>query len=234
MDADLPARAGAALGSSGLILHGGLNFRHDEQRPPGPNGTAAGSVLLVGNAGAGHWPEFLHWQERQARPVPHPLDAWSREVIEAAAATVGARVAMPGDRPFAPFQRWAMRAAGLKPSPLGILIHPRFGLWHAFRGALLFDCRISDQALRTLNRHAGPARHPCDSCAEKPCLKSCPVQAHTPHGFDAAACAAHLRTPGGAACMAQGCRARNACPQGLEWRYPAKVQRFHQHAFAPA
>ena len=35
-----------------------------------------------------------------------------------------------------------MRAEGLKPSPIGILMHPQFGLWHAYRGALLFDVEI--------------------------------------------------------------------------------------------
>ena len=29
-----------------------------------------------------------------------------------------------------------MRAEGLKPSPLGVLVHPDFGLWHGYRGAI--------------------------------------------------------------------------------------------------
>ena len=34
--------------------------------------------------------------------------------------------------------RWAQRAEPLHPSPLGVLIHPVHGLWHAYRGALAF------------------------------------------------------------------------------------------------
>ncbi len=31
-----------------------------------------------------------------------------------------------------------MAAEGLKPSPLGLLMHPEYGLWHGYRGAILF------------------------------------------------------------------------------------------------
>src|SRR4030095_137820 len=39
--------------------------------------------------------------------------------------------------------RWAMRAEAVAPSPLGILIHPDYGLWHAYRGALAFAERLA-------------------------------------------------------------------------------------------
>ena len=230
MEADLPDRVSAALAPGGLVLRGGLNFAEGEARPLGPGGAPARSVLLVGNAGAGYWPIFARWRDRQAVPVPDPLDAWSREVIGVAADAVGARVAMPNDRPFAPFQQWAMRAEGLRPSPLGLLMHPRFGLWHAFRGALLLDRGIPPEMLRELNGTGQP--HPCDLCTGKPCLKTCPVRAYTDKGFAYEACISHVRGRDGATCRDDGCMARNACPQGAEWRYPAEVQAFHQRAFA--
>ena len=224
MGADPIERVRAALAPSGLIARGGLNFATDEERPEGPGGAPARAVVLVGNAGAAYWRHFSRWRAGQAASLANPLDTWSRMVIARAAGAVGARVAMPNDRPYLPFQQWAMRAEGLKPSPLGLLIHPRFGLWHAFRGALLLDVEIPIQAV-------GEVNHPCDLCLGKPCLNACPVSAYSAQGFAHEACLAHVRGGEGAVCRVR-CLARNACPQGREWRYPAEVQAFHQRAFA--
>lgn len=225
MTTDPVERAAEALAPSGLILRGGFNFDADEARPSGPGGKAARAVLLVGNGGAAYWRQFSKWRALQPEGIPNPLDNWSRQVIGKAASAVGARVLMPNDRPFAPFQRWARRAEGLKPSPLGMLMHPRFGLWHAWRGALLLDVEISIQA------PADPI-HLCDLCIGKPCLNACPVSAFAGGGFDYPGCVAHVRGPSGKVCRDQGCIARNACPQARRWRYPPQVQTFHQKAFA--
>lgn len=231
MGADPIGRARAALAPSGLILRGGLNFAPGEARPQGPGGAPAGAVVLVGNAGAAYWRHFSRWRAGQPAALANPLDTWSRVVIGEAAAAAGARVAMPNDRPFLPFQQWAMRAEGLRPSPLGLLIHPRYGLWHAFRGALLFAAALPEDDLHALNQAAREAIHPCDLCIGKPCLNSCPVSAYTVEGFAYEACLAHVRSGEGVGCRT-GCLARNACPHGSEWRYPADVQAFHQRAFA--
>ncbi|MDG4895749.1 hypothetical protein P9272_19460 [Mesorhizobium sp. WSM4976] len=214
-----------ALAASGLILRGGFGFGDDEVAPVGPSGALAKSVLLVGQAGAAPWPHFQRWLGRQARDIANPLDSWSREVIGGVAKEFGARAVSPSDRPYLPFQQWAMRAEGLKPSPLGILMHPRYGLWHAYRGALLFEDEISVP-------EAHEAIHLCDTCVEKPCLKSCPVGAYSVDGFAHQACLAHVRGTNGAPCRAGGCLDRNACPYGAEYRYPADVQAFHMAAFA--
>lgn len=225
MRGDLLEQVSRALAANGLILRGGFSFRDGEDRPAGPSGAPARALLLVGNAGAGYWPQFGRWRAGQAADPDNPLDTWSRTVIGAVADTVGARVLMPNDRPFAPFQQWAMRAEGLRPSPLGILIHPVYGLWHAFRGALLFDREIEVPAVEKPN-------HPCDLCPGKPCLNACPVDAFSGDGFAYEACVAHVRGPTGGPCREGGCLARNACPVGVAWRYPAAVQAFHQKAFA--
>ena len=225
MSADVVAAAAVALTPSGLILRGGFVFADDEDRPAGPSGRPARALLLVGNGGAAYWRQFSQWRALQPADVAHPLDTWSRQVIGEAAAMIGARVVMPNDRPFQPFQRWAMRAEGLRPSPLGILMHPRFGLWHAYRGALLLDVEVSIQA-------AAEPIHLCDLCVGKPCLNACPVSAFDGARFAYETCVAHVRSPQGRACREQGCLARNACPQAVEWRYPAAVQAFHQRAFA--
>ncbi|RWO55205.1 MAG: hypothetical protein E5Y10_16985 [Mesorhizobium sp.] len=215
----------AALSAHGLILRGGFNFAGGEETASGLSGAAARSVLLVGQAGAAPWPHFLRWREGQSQTVADPLDAWSREVIGAVAKTFGARAVSPSDRPYLPFQQWAMQAEGLEPSPLGILMHPQYGLWHAYRGALLFEDEIAFGETREVV-------HLCDACVDKPCLKSCPVDAYSADGFAHGTCLAHVRGHNGAACRTGGCLDRNACPYGAAYRYPPQVQAFHMAAFA--
>ncbi|TIU32576.1 MAG: 4Fe-4S dicluster domain-containing protein [Mesorhizobium sp.] len=215
----------AALAVHGLILRGGFGFSGDEAAPAGASGSAAKSVLLVGQAGAAPWPHFQRWLEKQSRAIANPLDTWSREVIGAVAQKCGARAVSPSDRPYLPFQQWAMRAEGLKPSPLGILMHPQYGLWHAYRGALLFEEEI-------FLPEPQEAIHLCDTCVEKPCMKSCPVDAYPGQGFAHDACLGHVRGPRGEPCRSGGCLDRNACPYGASFRYPPEVQAFHMAAFA--
>ena len=214
-----------ALAPHGLALRGGFNFEPGEAAPEGPGGRPARAVLLVGQMGRQAWAPFQAWRARQPPDLADPLDTWSREVIDAVAAEIGARAVYPNDWPYPPFQRWALRAEGLKPSPLGILMHPVHGLWHAYRGALLFDRKIPVEAPHT-------TIHLCDACREKPCLNACPVHAYSPDGFDYDGCQAHLRTPAGEPCMSGGCMARNACPVGAEFRYSADQQAFHMQSFA--
>ncbi|RUU75216.1 4Fe-4S dicluster domain-containing protein [Mesorhizobium sp. M7A.F.Ca.MR.362.00.0.0] len=217
----------AALHANGLVLRGGFNFTPGDAPPTGSSGAPAAAVLLVGQAGAAPWPHFRRWRESQPGQIANPLDNWSREVIGAVAQDFGARAISPSDKPYLPFQQWAMRAEGLKPSPLGILMHPRYGLWHAYRGALLFDNEIALPAVRE-------AIHLCDSCVEKPCLKSCPADAYSAQGFAYQSCLAHVRGPNGGPCRSGGCLDRNACPYGTKYRYPPEVQAFHMASFARA
>jgi len=217
----------ATLSANGLILRGGVTFAADEEAPSGLSGASAKSLLLIGQAGAEPWPHFLRWRERQPQTIANPLDNWSRQVIGDVAHAFGARAVSPSDKPYLPFQQWAMRAEGLKPSPLGILMHPRYGLWHAYRGALLFDDEIALP-------EQGEAIHLCDACVDKPCLKSCPVAAYSREGFAYQACLAHVRGANGELCRSGGCLDRNACPYGTEYRYPAEVHAFHMASLASA
>jgi hypothetical protein len=214
-----------ALAAYGLIARGGFNFTEADAAPTSIVGEPAKAVLLVGQAGAAPWPHFLRWRQAKAPDMANPLDTWSREAIGAVAARFGAWAVSPNDKPFLPFQQWAMRAEGLKPSPLGILMHPEYGLWHAYRGALLFD---HEMEFRTADK----VNHLCDTCVGKPCMKSCPVDAYSPTGFAYQNCLAHVRAAADEPCMSLGCLDRNACPYGTNYRYPAEVQAFHMAAFA--
>lgn len=211
-----------ALGEFGLMPRGGFSIAEDEAAPSGPSGGPTRSVLLVGHGGGTIWPHFTAWLKAQEHDPDDPLDAWSRDVINGIAVRFGARAVYPFDKPWLPFQQWAMRAEGLKPSPLGILMHPRFGLWHAYRGALLFDVDISIQA-------PGNPIHLCDVCGGKDCMNSCPAGAVSGADFDAEACAGWLRSDDGKPCRFGGCVARAACPHG-DFRYGAEQAAFHMAA----
>jgi epoxyqueuosine reductase QueG len=109
-------------------------------------------------------------------------------------------------------------------SPLGLLVHPRYGLWHGYRGALLFATRL-DLPQRV------SAGSPCAACAGRPCLAACPARAFTAAGYDVAACARQLAGTPEPACMGIGCLARHACPVGSEHRYAPAQARFHMQSF---
>nr|WP_245363191.1 ferredoxin [Neorhizobium galegae] len=202
------------------MIRGVVNFGPGEGPLLG-DGTLARAVVLLGNVGGSIWPEFTEW--RKVHDCPDPLDTWSKTLIRPLAEQLGAAAYFPSDPPWQPFQQWAMKAEGLKSSPLGILIHPQFGLWHGYRGALGFPFAIE--------KSPDEARHPCESCADKPCLSACPVNAVSLSGFDIPRCRAYLAGDAGkATCMVSGCVARNACPVGARYRYPPKQLEFHMEA----
>jgi len=203
------------------IAEHGLSYR-------GAFHPAAGETLiLVGFIGSENWPTFAASPEA-GDGQPDPLDRWSTRVITEVAGSLGATPLFPfGGPPFLPFQGWAQQAEPVHPSPLGILIHPDWGLWHAYRGALAFA-----EVIDLPEPYRRPS--PCESCLDKPCLSACPVDAFTSAGFDVSACVGHISKPGGADCVRIGCRARRACPIGPQYRHVPDQAEFHQRAFMGA
>ena len=211
----------------GLHLRGGFHPTADDGVPSLADGRMPVTLILVGNVGSSLWPAFSSGVEA-GDGAPDPLNRWTQRVIGGIAREVGAEPLFPfGGPPYLPFQRWAMRAEAVAPSPLGILIHPDYGLWHAYRGALAFAERL------TLPARVDRPR-PCDSCPDRPCLSACPVGAFSERGYDVPACVGHIGSPAGAACMDGGCLARRACPVGPACGYGAAHARFHMAAFLAA
>ena len=213
-----------ALAAHGLALRGGFHPGSADGVPALPDGRPAATLLLAGTVGSQWWESFAVAPEA-ADGGPDPLDRWTRRLLADLAARFGAAALFPfGGPPYLPFQRWARRAEPVAPSPLGILIHPDHGLWHAYRGALVF-------ARSLVLPPAADRPSPCDSCADRPCLAACPVGAFTPEGYDVAACIAHLDGGRGGACLSAGCQARLACPVGGGQRHAAPAAAFHMAAF---
>jgi hypothetical protein len=240
----IAAELGALLADSGLEPRGWFAIEAGDI-PAGVTPVKPGmAALLVGNAGPAMWTVFEDSIEHDG-DIGDPMDRWTERIVHSALGQIE-EIAVPLF-PFGvdvwPFQRFAARAMGLRPSPLGILIHPQFGLWHALRAAIVFpEVQIQPQLVPK-------PIHPCEACNEKPCLSACPASAFSGSGFNVRACRSYLDSSSssdsdsgnsprhvraGADCMTNGCAARNACPVGAEYRYAPEQVRFHMMAFRGA
>ncbi len=209
-----------ALLEAGLRPRGAFHPAPADGVPPLAAGQPARTLLLAGNAGPQMWTRFAAARGRGALT----LDQWSEQVLGELAARLHATAVYPFARPHLPFQRWAQRAEACFASPLGLLLHAQYGLWHGYRGALLFADAIElpEREQRT---------SPCASCQDQPCLAACPVGAFDGQSYDVRACARHLGGTPEPKCMQFGCLARHACPVGRDFRYSPPQARFHMQAF---
>jgi hypothetical protein len=215
---DLAAVA-AAVAPHGLLCRGGFHPGAEDGAPEG-----CATLVMIGNAGPAMWAAFAprHLAGR------HPLNAWARAVLTDVARDLAGRALFPFDGPpYLPFLRWARRAEGVHASPIGPFIHPEYGMWHAYRGALSFTRHLDVAS-------PAPTPNPCDTCPDRACLSTCPVGAFSDAGYDVGACAGHIATPEGADCMDRACRARRACPLGRDYHYGPAHARFHMEKFLAA
>ena len=214
------ARAWAGLG---LVTRGAFHPDPEDGVPAFADGAPVATLVLLGWTGGDQWPVFAGSAEAQDR-APDPLNRWSKRVIDTIAGDVGARALYPfGGPPWLDFQSWALKAEPVHRSPLGLLIHPDWGLWHSYRGAMGFRERL-ELPVR------GERSHPCEGC-DRPCLSACPVSAFPATGpYDHAACHRHVEGAG-EDCRLHACAARRACPVAAEKRYSEPQATFHMKAF---
>jgi len=182
------------------------------------------SVTLVGNIGSSYWPVFSQSSE-YLDGEPNPLDRWSRRVAATIVERHPVQVIFPFEGPpYYPFLQWAQRAEALSQSPIGLMIHAEYGLWHSYRFALLTDTVDSTSKVTGVES-------PCLSCVSQPCLNTCPVDAFDANGYAVDRCAAYLKKTPRADCHSNGCLARYACPVAREYRYTPQQNQFHLSAF---
>lgn len=217
----------AAAAAVGLACRGGLHPQ-DGDGVPVQDGRPAQTLVLLGFTGREQWPVFAASPEH-GDGAPHPLDRWSKRIIDELACRFGARALYPfTGPPWWPFQRWAQRAELLHVSPLGVLMHADYGLWHAYRGALLLSETIEVPPLRAW-------ASPCDSCRDRPCFVACPAGAVVSERFLLPErCLTHVVSEHGIACRTGGCLARHACPVATAHRYDTEQATFHLRAFIAA
>ena len=184
-------------------------------------------ALLIGNIGSSMWPSFSN-SSQLADGEPDPLNRWTVEIMSTLVQSFGpgsvSEVRYPFGEPNWPFQNYAQEALGISHSPIGLLIHPEYGLWMAFRAVLIMA--ESFQVSRS-----EPAARPCDTCIDKPCLNTCPIDAFTVENYDYVSCKSHVASKPGRTCLNGGCQARQACPVGRDHIYARPHQAFHMKAF---
>ena len=206
---------------------------------------SARQLLLWGAVGRGYWRYFLQYHQRASRRHRHPLDNWSQVALQKIIKTAqisGSKKTMlifpfehrhhPSKKPIA-FQPLAQKL-GFTPSPLGMLIHPQFGLWVGFRGAMVGRAiAIRRQKLPrrpasspALSSSLSSPSSPCAACINKPCIAACPAGAVQKNGFDYAKCNGYLTTHPGCDCLQGGCLARRACPIGTAYQYTKNQSQF--------
>lgn len=211
------------LQGSGFTARGGFHSTSADDVP-----VQGQTVVLVGNIGPEMWARF------QASPdatpaTDDPLDRWTKSTLTGLAGKCGATPLFPFDGPpHLPFQRWAQKADDVYPSPIGPLIHPTYGLWHAYRGAFIFE-EILDLPQRNT---ALPS--PCDDCVDRPCLSACPVGALSDGALDTDTCTGYMSTGNDDLCFTGTCQARSACPIGRDYAYHPDQGRFHMSAYLRA
>ena len=220
----------ARLEVSGLVCFGGLEITATECAQ-GSEALIGLKGLLIGNVGKDMWHVFSKSNEFADGKLD-PMNRWTKRILDEIASELGARVVYPFDEPYWPFQRLAQKAAVSRSSPLGILIHPHYGLWHAFRGLFIFDDahELSSQ-INQLIPSSEDLIHPCETCSDKPCLTACPVGAFTGERLEVKTCFTHLDSGNDPDCMQSGCQARLACPIAKDHQYVDAQMKFHMKSY---
>jgi hypothetical protein len=187
------------------------------------------SIVVIGNGGGAFWRAFKghveanhDWFERD-----NPLDDFTRKIVDEqivrpiTASGVGCVVVYPfGTGPTLNFMQLARLAGLAGPSIIGVVVHPVFGPWIAFRAALLLDVEID---------RPGDAVgfDPCPTCTMRSCISACPAAAVSyPAGWNIPRCLTH-RVEAHPQC-ADRCHARVACVLSPDQRYPDDELAYHQ------
>ena len=190
----------------------------------------AKSIVVIANGGGALWLGLRRhaehnpgWWERE-----HPLDDFTRAIVEKEIEPV---LRQSGSRYTIVFPFMSGRAtlnfielgkvAGLGGSSiLGVVVHPKFGPWIAFRAAILLEELIDAPG-------EAASFAPCPACTERSCIAACPTAAvAVPSGWNIPRCLAY-RLESAADCMPR-CHARVACVLGPQYRYPEDELAYHQ------
>ncbi|MEM7068120.1 MAG: ferredoxin [Pseudomonadota bacterium] len=227
---DLFAQFCNSFAGLGLDLLGGLELE-PSLCPAEHKGFAGHSALLIGSHGQELWEHFSGSSEFSDE-FENPLDRWTIRVLGDLTVELGCEVFHPSLKPYWPFQRIAESVTKAQQSPLGIFIHPEFGLWHGLRGLLVFSPNHEfSNHVKSMSAPVQEPIHPCDVCEGKPCLTACPAAAFKNDTLDVASCFSHLDSNNSPDCMSLGCQARDACPVGQEFRYTTEQIQFHMKSY---
>ena len=176
------------------------------------------SLILIGNGGPALWTTIPNTYRNR----PDPIDNYSIECATAIADQMLEKhrysILYPGET-FPPLQSLGELAGWHNPSPLGIGINKRWGLWFAYRCLIL-----TDAALPEIRSDFGD--HPCTTCTQRHCISACPAHAlNDRFALELKRCVTY-RLKTGSHCSAN-CVARLSCPVRVEERYSMPQIAYH-------
>ena len=178
---------------------------------------AGNRLILIGNAG----PAFWRALQANANTGSDPVDNYSHQLAKRFVEEylyASAEILYPGAGAL-PLQYLGALAGWHYPSPLGVGIHPQYGLWFAYRAAVLTDAPLAPS--KPL-----PGVSPCQHCTDRPCLSACPPRALAQPGAPDLRRCLDWRCTTESSC-ANTCLARLACPVGREQRYDEPQIQYH-------
>ncbi|MCW8906413.1 MAG: hypothetical protein OQL28_04125, partial [Sedimenticola sp.] len=182
--------------------------------PPGDENR----VILIGHGGRRLWQSLqqAHWHH--ADPIDNFSHAAANRFCQQLLQGYRHQVIYPGTCPV-PLQQLGIRAGWHSDSPLGLGIHPEWGLWFAYRAAILTDAPLPEI------RQPNPAA-PCDQCLDQPCISHCPARAlSATRQIDMSRCGDY-RLQEDSTCSDR-CLARLSCPVAGEHRYTLEQITYH-------
>jgi len=178
-----------------------------------------GRLVLLGHGGQQMWAQLQTFGMRTADPVDYYSLTITRQFIRQWLEDAQTLILYP-DAPYQiPLTTLGELAGWSQPSPLGLGIHPEYGLWFAYRAVFLTQAELPITPVTAVPPSA------CTTCQHKPCITACPAHAVQTTGFDVFACA-HFRVQPQAVC-ADRCLARLACPVAPEHHYTEAQLVYH-------
>jgi epoxyqueuosine reductase len=175
-------------------------------------------LVLVGHGGRRMWEALQEKGMESTDPVDDYSITLTQQFIHDHLDEAPVLWLYPQTEFVIPLQQLGEAAGWSYPSPLGSGISPAFGVWFAYRTAFLIDADLP-----LMYEEAAPS--PCDSCVDKPCIRTCPVGAVQQDSFNIEGCGQH-RLDRDSSC-ADRCLARMACPYFPEHRYTLPQIQYH-------
>ena len=184
----------------------------------------SGSLLLVGHAGKRFWEEFNQSEFWLNSPESDPVDNYSSAITQQALdkhlSSIAKQLLFPASDCPVNLMALGRELGWHTPSPLGMGIHEKYGLWSAYRAVWWLDEAFPENTSRT------PATDVCAQCLTQECVAACPGSAVTyDNNPDLGRCADY-RLEDNSQCAAT-CLSRLACPHAPEHRYTETQMHYH-------
>jgi len=176
------------------------------------------SLVLLGNGGS------LFWEKMQNSGFQsdNPFDDFSISLLERTISEYwnleNYKILYP-DNQLIPLMKIGELAGWHHPSPMGIGIHPTYGLWFAYRIAFVTTADLVKQREDSKEHH-------CMNCSSKPCIDACPAKALIEDGpMDTQKCISYCVTEG-TLCNSK-CLSRVSCLIASDKRYTDEQLHYH-------